>query len=62
MTEAPKLGLLHVLGQVCEIMASEGVCYEVAQERLQQKQRDELEEFADTNIVSLEAFRKRKLN
>ena len=62
MTEALKPGLLDALGRICEVIQAEGCSYDEARERLEQQQRDELEEFADTNIVSLDAFRKRKFH
>jgi hypothetical protein len=60
MTEAPK-GLLHVLGEVFAEMQISGCDYQTAIERSQQKMREDVEEF-DTNVISLEEFRNRKVH
>jgi hypothetical protein len=62
MTEVPKPGLLEALGQICEEMQISGCDYQTALERRQQRQQEEAEEFADTNIVSFEEFRKKRFH
>jgi hypothetical protein len=61
MTEAPK-GLLSVLGEAFAEMQQSGCDYQTALERSQQKLREDVEEFTDTNVVSLEEFRKKRFH
>jgi len=55
MTEA-KPGLLDYMGRLYGLMASEGVNQETARQLLEAEEREE------TNVISLEEFRNRKLN
>jgi hypothetical protein len=60
MTEAPKLsmGLLDGIGKIHELMASEGCNWETARQLLEAQEREEQQE---SNVVSLDEFRNRKI-